>query len=400
MWHLLAVLAPRPAGLMRVLGRDDADRAAREPRRGGGCPVVMRNVAKIVGALVLVVAGGCAEPPTAPPPAVKSAPKAEPAPAAESLAERYLTAKERMAALMPEDKAGPKRLLEELGPGLREVAEKAAEVPLRANASLLLGTLYERAGDPRSAISFYRQTAALVPAEIEPKRVLALALAADGQFAEAIPEQETVVKDDPDDLEAWLLLGEFNVKAGRADEGAKAYAAYELRRKGLIDGLTLQNKDATFVMPVDQRAACARALIPARDNGTALALLYALERDPDPVVRLALAEAMGTQRLAGYKTLLTAKAAAETHAEAKAAMLWALQEIERDPLDARPGPAPAAGAGDMAPGTGANGQGAGDVAAGTGAKGQAAGEAKGGDGAKGGAKTTDGAGAPAPATPR
>ncbi len=371
----------------------------------------MRNVARVVGALLLVsIAGGCAEPARTPPPVPKSVTKAEAptAPSAEALAERYLAAKDRLAALMPEDKDGPKRLLAELAPGLREVAEKAADVPLRANASLLLGTLYERAGDPRSAISFYRQTAALVPAEIEPRRVLALALASDGQFAEAIPEQEAVLKDDPDDLEAWLLLGEFNVKAGRADEGANAYGAYELRRKGLIDGLTLQNKDGTFVMPVEQRAACARALIPARDNGTALALLYALDRDPDPTVRQALAEAMGTQRLAGYKAGLTAKSAAETHPEAKAAMIWALQEIERDPLDARPSPTPD---GQLAAGTGPTGQVPGDSAAGTGAKGQVPGDSAAGTGAKGQAEkageagktagtTRDGAGPPAPATPR
>lgn len=383
LWHLLAVFTSRPVD------------GAREPRRRRGCPVAMRNVARVVGALLVVSLVGCSEAPRTPLPVPKSVTKAAEAaaPSDEGLAERYLAAKDRLAALMPEDREGPQRLLTELGPGLREVAEKAAGVALRANASLLLGTLYERAGDPRSAISFYRQTAALIPAEIEPRRVLALALASDGQFVEAIAEQEAVIKDDPDDLEAWLLLGEFNVKAGRGDESAKAYAAYELRRKGLIDGLTLQSKDGTYLMPVDQRAACARALIPARDNGTALALLYALEREPDPSVRQALAEAMGTQRLLGYKEPLTARAAAEAHPEVKAAMVWALQEIERDPLDARPSPLLPAdaepqdpAAKDGAEGTGSKGQGAKDSAAGTGAKGQAG-------------TSSDGARAPTPATP-
>ncbi|WP_100792663.1 tetratricopeptide repeat protein [Nannocystis exedens] len=314
--------------------------------------------------------------PPAPPPKpraeAKAAPEAKAGPTDESRAELYLQAKERLAALLPEDKDGPRRIVGELGPGLREIADNAGDAPLRANASLLLGTLHERAGDRRTAISFYRQTLALLPNEIEPRRVLALALAADGQFEAAIPEQEAVVKDDPDDLEAWLLLGEVNVKAGRAEGATEAYAAYEMRRRGLIDGLTLQNKDGTYVMPVDQRAACARALIPARDNGTALALLYALQREPDPVVRQALAEAMGSQRLAGYKAALTDAAAKEAHPEAKAAMLWAVQEIERDPLESRPGPAPVEGApaGDGAPGAGAKGQDAKDIAQGAGAKGQ------------------------------
>ncbi|MCY1062380.1 tetratricopeptide repeat protein [Nannocystis sp. SCPEA4] len=369
---------------------------------------------------MLVGLGACGEgQPPAPPPKpraeVKAAPETKAGPTAESRAELYLQAKERLAALLPEDKDGPKRLVAELGPGLREIADNAADAPLRANASLLLGTLHERAGDRRTAISFYRQTLALLPNEIEPRRVLALALAGDGQYAAAIPEQEAVVKDDPDDLEAWLLLGELNVKADKPDDATKAYAAYEMRRRGLIDGLTLQNKDGTYVMPVDQRAACARALIPARDNGTALALLYALKREPDPVVRQALAEAMGTQRLTGYKAPLTDMAAREAHPEAKAAMLWAVQEIERDPLESRPGPVPVEGtgpkgqgAGDMVDGAGAKGQGANDLAQGAGAKGQdATGRAVTGPDAKGpdakagqqaAAKADPGAGAPT--TPR
>lgn len=382
--------------------------------------MAMRTISAWWCALVLVGLGACGEgQPPAPPPKpraeVKAAPETKAGPTEESRAELYLQAKERLAALLPEDKDGPKRLVAELGPGLREIADNAADAPLRANASLLLGTLHERAGDRRTAISFYRQTLALLPNEIEPRRVLALALAGDGQYAAAIPEQEAVVKDDPDDLEAWLLLGELNVKADKPDDATKAYAAYEMRRRGLIDGLTLQNKDGTYVMPVDQRAACARALIPARDNGTALALLYALKREPDPVVRQALAEAMGTQRLTGYKAPLTDMAAREAHPEAKAAMLWAVQEIERDPLESRPGPVPVdgtgpkgQGAGDMAEGAGAKGQGANDLAQGAGAKGQDGAEqavtgpdAKGPD-AKGGqqaaAKADPGAGAPT--TPR
>lgn len=344
----------------------------------------------------LLLLGACGDPPRTAPVKTDRAGTPAPAKAPEAdLAERYLAAKERIAALLPTDTEGPKRILAEIGPGLRETAEKAADLPLRANASLLLGSLHERAGDRRSAISFYRQAAALLKDEVEPHRVLALALAADGKHLEAIPEQEIVVRDDPDDLEAWLLLGELNIKAKREEDAGKAYAAYEARRKGLIDGLTLQNKDGTWILPVEQRAACARALIPARENGTALALLYSLGREPDPAVRLALAEAMGTQRLAAYKQPLTDKLAGETDPEAKAAMVWALQEIERDPLDARPGPAPVTpGAGtDKAPEAGSKEQGAGDSAA-PGEKAPADGEAP-AEGKAGG----EGAGA-GPAAPR
>jgi tetratricopeptide (TPR) repeat protein len=295
--------------------------------------------------------------------------KAAPAPVGDdALAERYLAAKERYAALLPEDKAGPGRVLTELGPGLREAADAAKDVHLRANASLLLGRLYEDSGDARSAISFYRQTAGLLPAEAAPRRVLAMALAADKQFAAALPEMQKVVEDDPDDLEAWLMLGELSVKAEKPEDATRAYAAYEMRRKGLIDGLTLKSPEGVFTIPPDQRAGCARALIPARDNGTAIALIYALEIETDPTVRQAIVEAMGTQRLAGYKTALEARLKAETAQEVKEAIVWALAEIQRDPLDVRPGPAPTPAPDDKAEGTGPKGQD--DKAEGTGPKGQ------------------------------
>lgn len=273
--------------------------------------------------------------PTAPAPVA-----AKPAVDNDALAERYIAAKERFAALLPEDKGGPKRILDELGAGLREVADAAKDTPMRANASLLLGTLYEQSGDLRTAISFYRQASTLLPDEAGPAGVLALALAADGQFAAALTEQKKVVADDADDLGAWLLVGELAVKANEPETATDAYAGYEMRRKGLIDGLTLKAPDGPFTLPADQRAGCARALIPARDNGTALALLYSLKIETDPTVRLAVVEAMGSQRLAGYKKPLEEALKTEANQEVKEAVGWALAEIQRDPLDTRPGPTP------------------------------------------------------------
>jgi tetratricopeptide (TPR) repeat protein len=287
----------------------------------------------------LLSACGGGEPVKQPPAPVVT--RAAPTPATDdALADRYLAAKERLGALLPEDKAGPGRILTELGPGLREVAESAKDVHLRANASLLLGTLYQQSGDLRTAISFFRQAAALLPSEAGPSRVLAIALAADKQYAPAIVEQRKVVADDPDDLEAWLLMGELGVKSGDKDLATEAYAAYEMRRKGLIDGLTLKSADGVFTLPPDQRASCARALIPARDNGTAIALIYSLSIETDPAVRVAVVEAMGAHRLTGYKPALEPLLTRETDQEVKEAIGWALAEIQRDPLESKPGPTP------------------------------------------------------------
>lgn len=251
------------------------------------------------------------------------------------LAELYSTAKARFEAVanLPRDSRA------ELEADLRRVANEAEDAHLRANASLLLGHMAEAHGDQRSAISFYRQAAELIPDDADPHIVLALALAKDQRWDEAIAEQRKVVEAIPDDLVGWLVFGELHVKAGKLDQAAQVYAAYELRRKGLLDGLTL-TRGGEYVKDEAERAACALALAAAVDIGTARGLMYALDSDPSPAVRAAVAAVMGEQRLLGYQKLLKDKLASETDAEAKEAIEWALAEIERDSVETPPGPVP------------------------------------------------------------
>ncbi len=252
---------------------------------------------------------------------------------------RYKLAKQRIADLDRNNPMAIKGAVNQLAADLRQIAEKASDVHLRANASLLVGSLYDLAKDSRSAIAFYRQAHGLLPQEIEPVRILALALGSDGQYTEAAKLQERVVEDDMDDLAAWLLLGELHLKAGSTEEAKKAYIRYEIRRKGLLDGLTLQ-KDGVFVTSADDRRICAGALTPAVDNGTAIALLYALKFEPEARVRAALLETMGHQRLAGYKKAIEERLEGEADPAVVEVGHWALNEIARDPLDTRPGPPP------------------------------------------------------------
>jgi tetratricopeptide (TPR) repeat protein len=219
------------------------------------------------------------------------------------------------------------------------VANEAEDAHLRANASLLLGSLFEQRGDQRAAISFYRQAQELIPDEVGPYIVLALALSKAGRWDEAIAAQWIVVEMIPDDLVGWLLLGELHVKGGKLEEATQVYTAYEQRRKGLLDGLTLK-QDGKYVEDEAERAACAEALAPAIDNGTALALMYALDSDPSPVVRERVATIMGEQRLLGYAKLLESKQATETDASVKEAIGWAIAEIQREPVETAPGPIP------------------------------------------------------------
>ncbi|MEZ4453631.1 MAG: HEAT repeat domain-containing protein [Nannocystaceae bacterium] len=299
---------------------------------------LLRRIAAVLGLAVIALAG-CGETSTTPPPKPKGAAVAAEATDDDALAGRYQAAKERIAGLDPAEAMARKGALNELGPDLREIAEKAKAGPLRANASLLLGSLYEMNDDRRSAIAFYRQAADLLPAEIEPKRVLALALAADGQFQEAVTLQQKVVEDDMDDLASWLILGELHLKNNDKESATQAYGAYEVRRKGILDGLVLHNESG-FAQGPEDRARCAFALAPASDNGTAMGLLYALKNEPDPKVRIAIASTMGQQHLVGYQKGLEERLAVEDDPGAREAIEWALAEIRKDPVDSRPGPAP------------------------------------------------------------
>ena len=222
---------------------------------------------------------------------------------------------------------------------LELITNHAKDRHLRANASIVLGSLYEQRRQPVQAIAYYRHATKLVPDDAGPHMALALALAAHGDFKEATAAQEQATKLDPDNLENWLALGEMRLKGGDQKGATQAYAGYEMRRRGLLEGLT-GKKDGEFVVAPSERAECALALASASDNGTALALLYALDSDPDAQVRAAVVRTMGIQRLRGYQDALRQRRDTEADAEVRKAIDWALSEIERDPLDSKPGPAP------------------------------------------------------------
>ncbi len=214
---------------------------------------------------------------------------------------------------------------------LTRVSNEAADVHLRANASLLLGVLHEGRKDLPAAIAQYEHAAKLVPDDAGPYMALALAQARAKQFAEAAQTQKTATKLDPDNLENWLVLGELLVKSGDEKAGVAAYVDYETRRKGLIDGLTLKNKQGDYMVDAGERSACAEALASATDQGTAIALTYALKTDTDAGVVATVASVMGVQRLSIYAPALQA-ALPEAKGELQEAIAWALQEIERDPV--------------------------------------------------------------------
>ena len=217
----------------------------------------------------------------------------------ESRARSYAAIRERVEA---DSQAVVGAEFAEVRAALREISNDAGDVHLRANAALLLGSLHELRKERAQAIDLYRHASKLVPDDAGPPMVLALALAADGRYEEAVQVQQTVVELDPDNLENWLALGEMRIKAGDEDGGAQAYVDYERRRKGLIDGLTL-TKSGNYLVSIDERIACAEALASATPDQLAklIAVVVRQERFCEGTLAAAFEEGLvlGIVRRAG-----------------------------------------------------------------------------------------------------
>lgn len=251
----------------------------------------------------------------------------------DAAADRYLAIKAQLDA-DPGIAKGPQ--FPALRAELEGIANGAPGKPMRANAALLLGSMLEARGDHAKAAGYYQHAATLVPDDAGPHMALAVANAAAGDFKAAAKAQDEAAKLDPDNLESWLALGELRMRAGDPDGAAQAYVAYELRRKGLIDGLTLHDATGTPVVSAEERIGCAESLAAAADQGTGYALVYALRRDPDPKVRATVAGVMGIQRLDMFVPVLQTQATEETDPDVKAAVAEALAEIARDPVKIEP----------------------------------------------------------------
>jgi tetratricopeptide (TPR) repeat protein len=271
----------------------------------------------------------------APKPSVPSKADAPPQPLDDdALAERYVAIRAALDADPPPSAA----VLAKLQADLKQIANTARDVHLRANASLVLGSILEGQGDRTGAIGHYRHATKLVPDDAGPYMALARGLAGAADYPAALEAQQQATDRDPDNLENWLALGELSLRTGDETRAKQAYVDYERRRKGLIDGLTLKNKAGEYLVSEDERIACAEALAAASDSGTAVALLYALVNDESAKVRATVATVMGIQRLRGFTDVLKERQTAEADPQAREAVQWALGEIARDPVEVEPGP--------------------------------------------------------------
>lgn len=254
----------------------------------------------------------------------------KPEPSAQDPSDVYLQWRDRFEK---DPQLARKDEFERMRDDLREMTNSSSvPAPLRANAALLLGAAHESRKEVKPAIGLYRHASKLMPDDAGPHMALAVALAGDEQFADAAKVQARATELDPDNLENWLALAELRLKSGD-EKGAKtAYVDYERRRKGLIDGLTLQ-RDGQYIISATERAGCAQALSASVDQGTANALIYALKTEPEADVRAAVAEVMGVQRLSGYRPALEAALKSDKAPQVREAIAWALGEISRDPVE-------------------------------------------------------------------
>lgn len=232
----------------------------------------------------------------------------------------------------------PESSLVELSGRLRGVVEGAKDAHLRANACILAASMYDARKDYPTALSYYRQAIALVPQEPSGYALSALTLAKMKRFDQAILMQRELVRRDPDDLQGWLILGELNTRANHPDRAAKAYAAYETRRTGLLEGLTRKKAKGVYALSPEHRSQCVHALAAAPDAGTSLALIYALQHDPQAQVRAAIVEVMAEQRFAGYLRPLQEWKSKESDPKIALRIDAAIKAIQADPVKTRPEP--------------------------------------------------------------
>lgn len=293
-------------------------------------PRPLQGRAKLCAAF-LCLAGGCAKSGEAP--NKDPAPQVEAAPKVQDWEGEYRSVKSKSESWDPKDA----QQLQALNSRLRAIVEHAEDPHLRANACILAASLYDQAKDYKTALSYYRQVIALLPQEPSGYSLSALALAAMHRYPEAARMQEELVRRDPDDLQGWLLLGELHMRAKQPEEASKAYAAYETRRSGLLEGLTRKNAKG-YVLSAQERADCVHALAAAPDAGTSLALVYALEHDPDARVRGALIEVMQAQRFVGYLQPLRDWSQKESDASLRPRLKAAIAAIEAEPVKTRPEP--------------------------------------------------------------
>lgn len=91
----------------------------------------------------------------------------------------------------------------------------------KAEALKILGQIYSESNDGAQAHQAWTRAAALDPSDPDSKMALAISRMKNGQYQEAIPMFEKVLKAEPGNLKALTNLGLAYVQSGRAEEGDK-----------------------------------------------------------------------------------------------------------------------------------------------------------------------------------
>ncbi len=112
----------------------------------------------------------------------------------------------------------------------RAAFEKALNDPFYQTpqiAALNLGELYERRGDSRKALSYYKQAVKLDPQSAEAWYRIGRISEKAGNNDEARHAYETAVQDSPNMAEAYLRLGIMSYRAGHLKDAAGSFSEVE-----------------------------------------------------------------------------------------------------------------------------------------------------------------------------
>jgi HEAT repeat protein len=143
-----------------------------------------------------------------------------------------------------------------------------------------------------------------------------------GDAARALLALTTAVSLQPDFLPAWELLGLVQARAGKNTEAGRTLTEYELRLGRLV------KRAADAGVPAGDRLAALEMLSLLSDERALDGLLTGL-RDPEPDIRLAVAELLVDEPSPRALEALSQTALAEKHPELRAALTGVLDRARR-----------------------------------------------------------------------
>lgn len=191
----------------------------------------------------------------------------------------------------------------------------------QVSAYVALGQIYTETDRAKEAVALYDQLNTKVEDIPEVQLVVARALAAQGEATRAIKTYEALLASKPDFAFAQLELAALYKQAGRSEEMAKAYYAYEQKIYGLAEAL---EADQT---PAEERLRILDIFSFTADDRAVRATMHVMRR-PSPQVREKAAHVLADVGATEAIPLLEKVVAEDPEPRVKTAARMAIERLE------------------------------------------------------------------------